>query len=397
MRIIEPKRKIKVESSYDVVVVGGGVAGVSAALASARHGKKVLLIEQSFMLGGLATAGLIAIYLPICDGHGKQVSFGIAEELLHLSVKNGYEGEYNSAWLGNDIEKRDKKRFQVQFNPNVYAIELEQLLVKNGVDILYGSSVCSVMLKKGKITHLLIENKSGRTAIAVTNVVDASGDAVVCKLAGENTVEYTQGNVPASWYYAVKDGKHELKMLGFIDIADEDKVNQLVEMESNTRFKGLDGKEISDLTVLSHRTILEHFLKGGKGSNNYALANIATIPQLRMTRRIDGVYTQDDSEMHKSYDDSVGMFSDWRKRGPVYEMPFRTLYGNKIKNLITAGRCISSTEAMWDITRVIPVCAVSGQAAGTACVIADEFSKTDIKKLQELLKKDGVVLHESDL
>ena len=127
MRIIEPKRKIKVESSYDVVVVGGGVAGVSAALASARHGKKVLLIEQSFMLGGLATAGLIAIYLPICDGHGKQVSFGIAEELLHLSVKNGYEGEYNSAWLGNDIEKRDKKRFQVQLNPNVYAIELEQL------------------------------------------------------------------------------------------------------------------------------------------------------------------------------------------------------------------------------------------------------------------------------
>ncbi|MBQ2286888.1 MAG: FAD-dependent oxidoreductase, partial [Clostridia bacterium] len=78
-------------------------------------------------------------------------------------------------------------------------------------------------------------------------------------------------------------------------------------------------------------------------------------------------------------------------------LPFSALYGKKISNLITAGRCISVTDSMWDITRVIPVCAVSGQAAGTASAITDDFASTDIKKLQELLKNSGVVLHEKEL
>ena len=70
---------------YDVAVCGGGIAGISAALAAAREGKKVILFEKQFMLGGLGTAGLVTIYLPLCDGYGHQVSFGIAEELLKLS------------------------------------------------------------------------------------------------------------------------------------------------------------------------------------------------------------------------------------------------------------------------------------------------------------------------
>lgn len=82
---------IPVAKEYDTVVCGGGIAGIAAALAASRNGAKTLLIENSFILGGLATAGLIAIYLPICDGKGKQVSFGIAEELLKLTVKHGTE------------------------------------------------------------------------------------------------------------------------------------------------------------------------------------------------------------------------------------------------------------------------------------------------------------------
>ena len=90
------------------------------------------------------------------------------------------------------------------------------------------------------------------------------------------------------------------------------------------------------------------------------------------------------------YDDSVGVFSDWRKRGPVYELPFRTLYGKKIKNLICAGRCISVTDAMWDITRVIPVCAVTGEAAGTAAALSDDFASLDVSVLREKLRAAGV-------
>ena len=105
--ITEPERKIQVKKSYDTVVVGGGIAGISAALAAARCGARVLLAEREYMLGGLATAGLVTIYLPLCDGNGRQVSFGIAEELLRLSASRGFEGHYSAAWMnGGSAEKR---------------------------------------------------------------------------------------------------------------------------------------------------------------------------------------------------------------------------------------------------------------------------------------------------
>mgnify|MGYP004481321329 FL=1 len=87
--ITEPTRKIPVTGEYDVAVCGGGVAGIAAALSAARGGAKTLLIEKQFALGGLATLGLVTIYLPLCDGNGRQVSFGLAEELMLLSIEKG--------------------------------------------------------------------------------------------------------------------------------------------------------------------------------------------------------------------------------------------------------------------------------------------------------------------
>lgn len=88
-----------VKSKYDVAVCGGGFAGISAALAAARQGSKVVLFEKQYMLGGLGTAGIVTIYLPLCNGYGKQVSFGIAEELLRLSILHGAEDRYPENWL----------------------------------------------------------------------------------------------------------------------------------------------------------------------------------------------------------------------------------------------------------------------------------------------------------
>lgn len=93
-------------------VAGGGIAGIAAALASSRNGAKVILIEKQCALGGLAILGLITIYLPLCDGMGKQVIYGIGEELLRLSIKYGYEDNYPNAWLdNNNIEERKKTAF----------------------------------------------------------------------------------------------------------------------------------------------------------------------------------------------------------------------------------------------------------------------------------------------
>lgn len=396
--IIEPEKKIPVKSEYDTVVVGGGIAGIAAALAAARGGVRVLLIEKQYMLGGLATAGLVTIFLPLCNGMGKQVTFGIAEELLRLSIRHGYEGKYPSVWLeSGSAEERAGQRFEVRYNPYIFAVEAEKLLKDTGVDILFGTSVCAVSVSDAKIRYIITENKSGRTAVTLKNVIDCSGDADVCALSGENTVTFSQGNVPASWYYYVENGENKLKMLGFSDIPDSQKTaEQLEKAKSSLRFTGLDAEELSGLTLYSHSVLLDDFLKNGNDSPRYSLSAIATIPQIRMTRRIDGKYTQDDNEIHKVYSDSVGLFSDWRKAGPVYELPFGTLVGRKIRNLSVAGRCISVTDAMWDITRVIPVCAVSGQAAGTAAAMTDDFNNIDINKLQSNLRENVVALHESE-
>ena len=101
--------------------------------------------------------------------------------------------------------------------------------------------------------------------------------------------------------------------------------------------------------------------------------------------------------MHKEFTDSVGLFPDWKKCGPIYELPFSCLKGEKIKNLLAAGRCISSDDQLWDITRVIPVCAVSGEAAGTAAALNCDFNKIDITALQHKLRHQGVKIHEKEL
>lgn len=396
--ITEPARQLPVIAQYDVAVVGGGVAGIAAALAAARHGASVLLVERSYMLGGLATAGLIAIYLPLCDGHGRQVSFGIAEELLRLSVRHGLEGPSCDEWLvGGTVDQRKKRRFEVQYNPAVFAIEAEQVLKEAGVSFLYGSAVCAARTEGGRITHLIVENKSGRSAIACGRVIDATGDADVCLLSGEKTVEFTRGNRPAYWYYATENGANRLKTVGSCDDPKNLQPDAPILTDDPDRYWGCDAQTLTDLTLRCHRSLLEHFLRSGPVSPQHSLSTIATTPQIRMSRRLDGVSTPDETAVHREFADSVGLFSDWRKPGPVYELPFSCMRGTRVVNLLAVGRCLSVTDALWDVTRVIPVCAVSGQAAGTAAALADDFSAIDIAALQKALGHDGVVLHESAL
>ena len=399
MTIIE-RLETAVTKNCDVLVCGGGFGGISAALSAARQGKKVILTEKLFMLGGLGTAGIVTIYLPLCDGLGRQVSFGIAEELFRLSISMGAEAKYPENWLDqSDPEKRTEKdkRFEVQYNPHLFAILAEQLLIKEGVEILYGTYAVSTAVEKDKIAAVICENKSGRFGISAKSVVDATGDCDIAHFSGAPTEKFGQGNVLAAWYYSCGDKGYQLRMLGASDIPDEDKNGKESKPLIDRRFSGLDGEELSEQTVLSHGQTLSDIKAKRNGGENILPVNIATTPQIRMTRRIAGEYTLDTKEMHCRFEDSVGMVSNWKKRGPVYEVPFRTLYSGKIKNLICAGRCTSVTDAMWDIMRVIPCCAVTGQAAGTAAAMTDDFASLPVSELQTQLKKDGVILHEEDL
>ena len=100
----------------------------------------------------------------------------------------------------------------------------------------------------------------------------------------------------------------------------------------------------------------------------------------------------DTSDDHKYFADSIGLISNWKKKGPIYEVPFGALIGD-LKNVIAAGRCISNTDAMWDVTRVIPCCAVTGEAAGIAAAMGGDVDTLDVAELQKKLVNNGVVLH----
>ena len=390
----------KVHKEYDVIVCGGGFGGISAALAAARGGKRTLLLERQFMLGGLGTAGLVTIYLPLCDGFGHQVSFGIAEELLRLSISEGYEDRYPENWLDGEGTRGEKdKRFMVQYNAQLFAILAEKLLLREGVDIMYGTYAVGVSVSDGKITHVMTENKSGRLAYAVGSVVDATGDCDIAVLAGAPVKSFEQGNVLAGWYYSLGNNGYVLNQVGAADIPDEERKATGKEYQGlvKRRFGGVDGDEISEMMFLSHSATFDHLKKKRQDDPSRVPVTIATIPQLRMTRKIVGEYELAYNEEHTYFEDSIGMVSNWKKRGPVWEVPFRTLYSAKVKNLICAGRCTSVNETLWDVMRVIPCCAVTGQAAGTAAAMTDDFSTLDIKTLQEKLIADGVVLHEKDV
>ena len=391
--------KTNVAKQYDVAVCGGGFGGISAALAAARQGKKTVLFERQYMLGGLGTAGIVTIYLPLCDGLGRQVSYGIAEELLRLSVSMGAEGKYPANWLdGEGSRTQSDPRFEVQYNPQIFAILAEKLLLDSGVDILYGTYAVAVNMTGDKIDHIITENKSGRLAYKVKSVVDATGDCDIAKFAGAPTDTFNQGNVLAAWYYSLGKNGYKLNTLGCSDIPDEEKTEQNTPKTLvNRRFSGLDGEELSEQMCLSHQSTYNDLIKKRKEDDSIISVTIATIPQIRMTRKIIGEYVLSDKEQHTYFEDSIGMVSNWKKRGPVYEVPFRTLYSAKVKNLICAGRCTSVNETLWDVMRVIPCCAVPGEAAGTAAAMTDDFAKLDVSKLQKILMGNGVVLHEKDI
>lgn len=172
---------------FDVIVVGGGIAGVAAAVASSRAGARTLLIEKSVNLGGLATMGLISLYEPLCDGEGKQMGYGIAEELIRLSTSYGFDN-LHPKWGGSGHNKPKNERYTTRFSPGVFAAVLDDFVLKNGVEIMFDTLATYPVMEGTRCVGVVVENLNGREYYEAGAVVDATGNACVMDRAGVPTV-----------------------------------------------------------------------------------------------------------------------------------------------------------------------------------------------------------------
>jgi hypothetical protein len=395
--IDEPARKIEVVKETDVLVLGGGIAGVSAALAARRQGARVILLEKEFGLGGLATLGNVLIYLPLCDGRGRQVIGGLGEELLHLSMKSTRPGDRDlgffpapECWTGEGTqEERSQKRYNCGFNPAAFQIDLEEILIKEGVDIWYDTRFSSCLLEKERISHAIVENKSGRMAIKSRAFVDASGDADLCTAAEEGVATWDH-NVLCGWHYLLIDGKLTLQAF-----SKKYKFTARGEECEGLHLDGHTGKSVTRQVLESRKLIKERVDAKRKdhGDKEIQPFALSSIPSFRATRRLNNSFALKEAHRHKYFEDTIGLTGDWRQSGPVYSIPLRSIQGEKNPNLFAAGRCISADIDVWDVTRVIPTCAVTGEAAGTAAAMtALKGGEINVKILQENLAANGVLL-----
>lgn len=401
--VLEPERHIPVELTCDVAVAGGGIAGVAAALAAVRQGMRVVLIERQFGLGGLATLGHVVKYLPLCDGYGRQVMGGIAEELLLHSVAElrgaglpaaGFVPVPDCWKVGAGPEGREKKRYMTSFNPYAFQMEMERVLESEGVTIMYDTRVCQVLKRGEEISHLVVENKSGRLAVEAKVFVDASGDADLACLAG-CSVETFDHNVLCGWYYEIKDGA--VRLVSWTN--PYDKEHRGKHDAVGPFYSGVKHGDVTRQVIDSRKLLLERLAKKQEASPESAIYPFAltSIPTFRVTRCLKNKFELAESHRHTWLEDCIGMTGDWRRKGPVYPIPLRAIHADDCPNLFVAGRCISSDQTVVDVTRAIGTCAVTGEASGTAAALLiregiEDRCKLPVEKLQGMLRQAGVII-----
>lgn len=379
---------------YDVIVIGGGVSGVSAAVAARRQGLRTLLIEKGVMLGGLATLGNIAFYLPLCDGNGHQVAGGLAEELLYESIRYGY-GDLDDSW-NIKLEKRPEehcKRYKTIFSPPGFVIALDELIVREGIDLIFDAVFSEPVMEDKRCKGVIIETKMGRHYYEASAFVDATGDGDLIIRAGADY--YFEKNWLSCWAYSISlDSAKEA--------VNKQDVKYAIKLETQGEMhSGVNPKDrvymLNDITkfILESRKMLNRDILSDNKKKAYV--NLSGIPQFRTTCRLVGFYNLTELDFNKRFDDSIGAIGDWRKPRNVCEIPFRSLISPKLDNIFAAGRCISSAGEAWELTRVIPACAITGQAAGISASELVKSRKTicqlNVSNIQKTIEQANGIIH----
>ncbi|NWG25468.1 MAG: FAD-dependent oxidoreductase [Pseudorhodoplanes sp.] len=438
--IDEPARRIPLYGEYEVVVLGGGPAGIAAAAAAGAAGRRALLIERYGFLGGMGTAAGVTNFCGLhANVHGeiRQVVHGVADDLLaRIAALGGLNAPH--LVLGRTHAQA--------YDTAAYKCAADDLLLARKVDILFHALAAEVAMDGDRIDALFVETKSGRVAVKAGIFIDCSGDGDLAAFAGAPfEIGDADGNllyptmmfrlngvdadaageawktIPALMDDAARRGvafprkgaivrpqKHTMEW----------RVNVTQLKSGNGR--ALDGTNADDLTkgeIEGRKQAVAFFDFLKANAPGFADSYIVDIPPqigIRETRRIAGAYrlSGEDVIACASFDDTIGVngwpieehvAGDvlWRwpeipaSRG-FNQLPYRMLLPQGVSNLLVAGRCASMTHEGQSAARVSGACFVMGEAAGTAAhlALAERKNPSDIRveKLQETLEKNGVFL-----
>ena len=402
METITITKKLNVKKHYDVIVCGGGVAGVAAAVTTANNGHSVLLIEKSNILGGLATLGLINLFVPMCNGRGKQIIFGLCEKWARLSAKYGFD-TIPDVWKNGEPEKPTDVRYIQRYSPNIFALQLTEEITSTGADVLFDCIACSPVMEGNICKGVVTESKSGTEYYACKMLIDVTGDCDVLRrggvpvVAGENFFTYIGKMITLeSCEKAVKEGNisHAFKNIsgGNINLFGDNQPSDI------PKWSGLTVEEVTDYLIRNQHLMLENL----KGTDRLSreVTHLPFMPQFRTTCRLDGDYALKIGDAYKHFDDSICAINDFEHRDHLFEVPLRCITRKDYPNMLTAGRSASGVGYGWDLLRVIPPAIITGQAAAhTACMaIRDNVgaSFVDIRKLQTILENDNIMVHFPD-
>ncbi len=446
-QIAEPARNLPLFGAFDVVVLGGGPAGIAAASAAARNGAHVLLVERYGFLGGMGTAAGVTNFCGLhanVYGEIRQVVHGVADDLLdRMRALDGLNEPHGV--LGKTVAQA--------YDMSAFKCAADSLLLADGVQLLFHALAAGVVRSEdGNLDAIVLETKSGRVAVRGRCFIDCSGDADLVHWAGVPsekgdesgqmlypTLMFRVGEVdavaageawrtiPALMDSAQAAGEYSFPRRGAVvrpqKRAYEWRVNvtQLTN-EDGSATDGTDAVSLSSGEVLGRRQIVDYlrFLKEKvPGFNNAYVLDIAPQIGIRETRRLIGEYmlTANDVLTCADFEDSIGVNGwplekhvagdvqwEWppipESRG-YNQLPYRMLLPRRatahgVNNLLVAGRCASMTHDGQSAARVTGACFVMGQAAGTAAAIAlsggTSVHGIDRLELQRRLTAQGAYL-----
>lgn len=402
MDYVNYSKSIPVKKQYDVIVCGGGVAGVAAAVSAAQNGLSTLLLEKSNILGGLGTLGLINLFVPMCNGRGKQIIFGLAEKWLRMSAMLGWD-TIPDVWKNGEPEEPTNVRYIQRYSPAIFAYQLTEELKASGADILFDCMAVDPIMDGNICTGVITESKGGTAFYPCRVLIDTTGDCDVLRRGGIPTVSGENFFIFSAKMVTLDGCKRALETndIRYIySVINGGNINLFGDNQPSDmpRWSGLSVEEVTDYIVRNHLLVLEKLKETDRKTRE--VVTTPGMPQFRTTAHIKGDYSLKVADAYRHFDDSVCAINDFEHRDHLFEVPLRTLTRRDFPNIITAGRSADGTGYGWDLLRVIPPAILTGQAAGEAACLAIKTNTAvagvNIRALQAKLEKENVMIHFPD-